>query len=289
MKGLAQPGSDGLAVRKISCETCAARGRGAVCDLPAEALAELRAAGTFAIYRPHQLLFSEGSPVDGLHLLCDGKVKLYHSDRFGRDHILEVAGPGAVLGEVSLDEKLAHSVSAEALTESQVHFLPNHRLGSFLKRHPTAGVHLIAALSRELVLARRKARDLVLRGAESRLAALLLELSGAESGTPDAVAPLRLAYTRQQLAEMIGVSTETAIRMLAKLKRKGVVTVAGRQVTVADPAKLKQVAHRSDAGAAGPIVKSAGRVQEMRPNRHAQAGSRELRGARPRANPPPSS
>jgi CRP-like cAMP-binding protein len=159
----------------------------------------------------------------------------------------EIAGPGAVLGEPSLDENATQSVFAEALAESQVCFLSSRRLGPFLQQHPTLGVRMIAALSAELAMARGKARDLVLLGAESRLAALLLQLSGAERGTPGSRA-LQLGHSRRELAEMIGVSTETAIRLLAKLKRKGVVAVAGRRLTITDIGKLSQVARRSNTG-----------------------------------------
>ena len=235
-------------MRKIQCESCPVRGHGFICDLPLDQLDEFRAAGSTSVYKQRQVVFSEGSPATGLYILCHGAVKLYHSDRFGRDHILEVAGPGAVLGELALDEEPELSVSAETLTESQLCFLARDRLVGFLQRHPMTGVRLIAALSSELASARRKVRDLALKGAESRLAGLLVQLGRANGGaSPDK--PLRLVYTRRELAEMIGVSTETAIRLLGKLKQKKAIKVDGRDITITDIEKLTRVARHDEVDA----------------------------------------
>jgi CRP/FNR family transcriptional regulator, polysaccharide utilization system transcription regulator len=233
-------------MRKIPCDTCPARGPAAICNLPLDALEDFRAASTTAIYRPRQVVFSEGNPAAGLYLVCHGSVKLYHSDRFGREHILEVAGPGSVLGELPMDATQPMSVSAESLSDSQLCFLPRERLAQFLQRYPETGVRLIGALSKELAAARRKVRDLALKGAESRLADLLLQLARA-GGTPSPGQRLRLGYTRREMADMIGVSTETAIRLLAKLRQKRIVNIDRRDIVIADVERLTQVANYDDA------------------------------------------
>jgi CRP-like cAMP-binding protein len=232
-------------MRRVQCEECPVRGPGMICDLPAEALEDFRAASASAVYKRHQVVFTEGSPANGLYLVCHGAVKLYHSDRFGRDHILEVAGPGALLGELPPDGKRL-SVSAETLAESQLCFMPRERLPQFLQKYPQSGMQLIGALSCELAQARRKVRDLALKGAESRMAALLVQLARAHGN----LAPgqhLRLQYTRRELAEMIGVSTETAIRLLGKLKQKRAIGIERRDIVIDDVDKLTKVAEYDEA------------------------------------------
>lgn len=233
-------------MRRILCDTCPARDGSIVCDLPTDVLGDLRAAGATTLVRPRQVIFGEGSPATALYLVCHGAVKLYHSDRFGRDHILEVAGSGALLGELSLDDHDGMSVSAEALTETQVSTFTRERLAGFMQRHPETGMRFLAALSRELAVARRKARDLALKGAESRLAGLLLQL-GRAAGEIGPGHHLQLRYTRRELAEMIGVSTETAIRLLTALKRKGTIDSAGRDLVLTDVERLTRIADYDEA------------------------------------------
>jgi CRP/FNR family transcriptional regulator len=213
-----------------------------ICDLPLDALDEFRAASATAVYRPRQVVFSEGNPATGLYLICHGSVKLYHSDRFGREHILEVAGPGAVLGEIPADSAQALSISAEAISDSQLCYLARERLVPFLQKYPQTGLRLLAALSTELAAARRKVRDLALKGAESRMAGLLLQMARTNGGAV-AGRHINVPYKRRELADMIGVSTETAIRLLAKLKQKHAIRIDRRDIIIDDADKLAQVAN----------------------------------------------
>jgi CRP-like cAMP-binding protein len=229
-------------MRKIRCETCPTRSQGAICDLPVDALKDFQLAGSTAIYRPRQVIFSEGAPPNGLYLICSGSVKLYHSDRFGREHILEIADPGSILGELSLDDGPPLSISAEAITEAQLCFLSRERLVPFLQKHPETAIRLVTTLSAELAAARRKVRDLALKGAESRLAGLLVQLARANGAEP-AGRQVQLGYSRRELAEMVGVSTETAIRLLGKLKQKHAITVERREITITDFDKLTKLAN----------------------------------------------
>lgn len=235
-------------MRKIECGACTCSGPGNICDWAPEAIDDFRATGSSAVYKPRQVIFSEGSPCTGLYILCHGAVKLYHSDRFGRDHILEVATPGAVLGELPLDEIHTLSISAEAITESQLCYLPREKLIHFLQKWPITAVRLIGALSGELASARRKVRDLALKGAESRLADLLVQLARANGGC-ETGSRVQLHYTRREMAEMIGVSTETAIRLLTKLKQKNAISTHHRELVIADAEKLGRIASQGEIAA----------------------------------------
>lgn len=237
-------------MRRIGCEACTVRDPARACNLPPAVLADLRGAGTALLFRPRHVIFGEGAPASALYLLCHGAVKLFHADRFGRDHILGVAAPGALLGELALDDSETMSVSAEAMTESQVLHLPRERLEGFMRRHPEAALRIVAALSRELAAARRKVHELALKGAEARLAALLLQLARAAGGLLTPGTRLQLGFGRREIAAMIGVSTETAIRLLAKLRRAGVIAVAGRSLVISDPQRLLRLAGEDEAGAA---------------------------------------
>jgi CRP-like cAMP-binding protein len=218
-----------------------------IADVPDDQLDEFRACGTTAIYRPHQVVFHENAPAGGLYVLCHGTVKLYQSDRFGREHILGVAGPGDLLGELPADASKTYAASAEALTEAQLCYLPRERLLAFVERYPKVGVRIIGALSDALAAARKKAGALALKDGETRLAELLVRLAR-DCATAAAEGPTRVAleYTRRELAEMIGVTTETAIRLLGRLKRRGLIAVDNRELEILDVEHLQRFASRAE-------------------------------------------
>ena len=106
-------------------------------------------------------------------------------------------------------------------------------------------MRLIEALSRQLARARRKIRDLVFKDAAGRLATLVLELAE-ESGAGPATGEVQLPFSRAELAQRIGVSTETAIRLLSKLARRGVLRVEGRTIGIPNLDRLTRVARADE-------------------------------------------
>jgi CRP-like cAMP-binding protein len=235
-------------MRRIECEHCGIRTtKDVIRDLPVSQLDSFRECGSSAIYRQRQLIFHEGTPAHGLYILCHGAVKLYQSDRFGHDHILDIAVPGDVLGELPLDPHECFSVSAEAVADSQLCYLPRERLVAFIQEHPMTGVRLIESLSKALSTARKRVRALALKRAESRLAELLIHLANAagasgSNGNGNGERRLTLNYSRQELGAMIGVSQETVIRMFGRLKQKRAIETRHRDVVITDAEKLYRLA-----------------------------------------------
>jgi CRP-like cAMP-binding protein len=231
-------------MRKIDCDHCSIRDQSIVKDLTNDELTAFGACGVRAIYKRRQVIFHEGTPANGLYVLCQGAVKLYQSDRFGHDHILHISVPGEVMGEMPQDLNETYSVSAEALTDSQLCYLPRERLVQFIQKHPNVGIRLIESFSKALSSARKKIRALALKRAENRLAELLIQLAQA-AGEPmrNGTTRMRLDYSRRELAEMIGVSTETAIRLLARLKQKRAITTQHRELVITDAEKLSRLAN----------------------------------------------
>lgn len=230
-------------MREFSCEECPIRGASLLAEVPAERLAHFQSFARVAIYKPRQLIFHERTPADGLYIVCHGSVKVYQTDRFGHSLILGIAEPGDVLGELPLDPKEPYASSAEALSESQLCFLERTRLLEVLHSFPSVAVQLTYALSKALSAARRKSGELALQPAENRLAKLLTMLTPPEMNGGQTV-PM---YSRGELAEMIGVSTETLIRLLSSLKRRGLIATHGRAISVVDRAKLTALANRTGA------------------------------------------
>ncbi len=232
-----------------------------LCDRTSATAKDIRAAGASRPFRAGQVIFRESGPAGDLYLLCDGLVKLFHAGDDGRDHILESLAPGAVIGELSLERSEFLSISAQALTDARLLHLPRARVGWLIDRHPMLAVRVAQALSSGLARARRKSRDLALKGALPRLAAVLLSVSAPHHGGGDrSYQPFR--YTRRDLAAITGTTTETVIRLLSRLRRRGVVRTKGRNIAVVDTAALRRLA-TSDASEAAARRSEALREQDL--------------------------
>lgn len=234
-------------MKKIDCAHCGVRSHSVLRDLPKEELNDFESWAVPGLYRSRQVIFHEGTPANGLYILCHGAVKLYQSGRFGHDHILDIAGPGDVLGELPEEDGRCFAESAEAIVDSQLSFLPRGPLIDFVQRHPMAAVRLIEALSNSITSSRQRIRSLALKSAEHRLAELLMRLAKA-MGEPmeDGSTRLRLPYSRRELADMIAVAPETVIRLLRDLERRQLVEARHRDLVIVDPDKLSTVASYGD-------------------------------------------
>ena len=233
-------------MRKIRCEACPTRGKSIACDLDASSLDDFAAVGTSAVYRPRQVVFSEGNPAAGLYLVCHGQVKLFCSDRFGRQHVIDLLQAGDVFGAFAPGGAHVHATSAETVVESQVSFLSTERLAGYLHRNSQVAQRLMTVLSEQLGRARRQVRDLAFKAADSRLASWIVDLARRDGGL---VAGNRVAvpFSRRDIAETIGVSTETAIRLLRRFDAERAIALEPHALVILDPERLLRVAHHDDA------------------------------------------
>jgi len=106
------------------CETCPKRSSSVFCDLSEEEVANMSANKGCNFYKRGQNLFYEGSRAIGVHCIYEGKVKLTKLGIDGKEQIVKIASDGEVLGYNSLLSQMPYNVSAEALDDAVVCFVP---------------------------------------------------------------------------------------------------------------------------------------------------------------------
>jgi len=101
-------------------------------------------------------------------------------------------------------------------------------------------LHLIRELSRRLLFAQGKIKDLALSDVKTRTAAVLLKLleqQGVEYSKGSVA--LSLDFSRQDLAALVGTTRETVTRTLSALKKDGIIEIDGHQIAILDLEDLK--------------------------------------------------
>jgi CRP-like cAMP-binding protein len=100
---------------------------------------------------------------------------------------------------------------------------------------------MIRKLTHDLRVAEEWVRDMALMNARQRLAETLLMLQMGYGARDETGIRLTLPLSRQELAEMAGLATETTIRLLGEFRAKGVLSLQGREVTIRDPQALLRI------------------------------------------------
>jgi len=194
-------------------------------------LGELANLASERSFMSNEFIFWDGDTPDWFYIVAEGKVKVLKHSSLGREFIIAFFGPGEMFGEVAVFENKPYPASAQAVAQTRVVGIKREDFLSFLANRPQVALRIINVLGGRLRDAQSRLRDLAGERVEQRLASVLLMLS-AKLG-------LILPFTRQDIAEMVGTTTETAIRVLSHLKDRGIIRSARGKVIILNKEKLR--------------------------------------------------
>ncbi len=223
--------------QKIEIEEPAGLAMKAGADFPSFLQAIHSNVSNLSLLHPRgKILFAEGEPARGVHLLRTGRATVSISSREGRVVILRLAQAGDVLGLNSVLQNAAYETTVKALEPCRTDFISHAELIELVRNSQTATQAVINTLSRELAELTNRTRSLVLpQTAGARLARLLLELIK-ENGH------LEKVFTHEDFAQMICSSRETVTRLLANLDKRQIISVTSGHILICDRAALQTIA-----------------------------------------------
>lgn len=211
-------------------------------NLSREDFAALRAQMLPVHYSKGDLIFQEGSLASGIYIVCQGLVKYgkYSEDRHKR-RIFKIVSPPQTLGEEALFEERPCVGFAAALTDCRVSFIERRALLQFITERPMVLLSLCKKFAQELMVFQCKLVEASYEPLERNIARLLLTLAFHYGRTERSGARLlELELSRTDLAELAGVSMETAIRILSRLKEREIIDFDHRVIRVLDTKKLEE-------------------------------------------------
>jgi len=182
-------------------------------------------------FMPNEFIFWDGDTPDWFYMVTEGKVKVLKHSSSGKEFIIAFFGPGEMFGEVAVFENKPYPASAQAVIETKVVGIKREDFLSFLANRPQVSLRTINVLGERLRDAQSRLRDLAGERVEQRLASVLLMLSTKLGST--------LPFTRQEIADMAGTTTETAIRIMSSLKDRRIIRTVRGKVIILDEVKLR--------------------------------------------------
>lgn len=186
-------------------------------------------------------MFVEGQPANGIYMLCRGRVKLSTCSKDGRVIILHIAEPGEVLGLSATVSDSIHIATAEAIEPCQVNFVRNEDFLNFLEHNAEACLNAVKQLSENYQKACLQICALGLSATVAdKLATLFLGWCKASGQDSDGI-HLKISYTHEELAQMIGTSRETVTRLLKNFRDRKLIKRKGSELIIPDKRKLEAV------------------------------------------------
>ena len=190
-------------------------------------------------YRPGQLVFAEGDACKGVYFINQGLIGVRKEDMGGDSVLLRLACDGDTLGYRPFLAGEHHLAGAEVLKPSLVCFIDAANMWKYLHDVPEFGLEFMRRASRELGQAERRFYETVTMNVRSRLAHLLLIMKERYGTmTPDGKLLIEIPISRHDMAEMIGIRSESLSRSIRQMTDDGVVNFSGHKVWIDDINRL---------------------------------------------------
>jgi CRP/FNR family transcriptional regulator len=224
------------------CTDCPARKKSFCAGVSDANIKDLARARQRLWFGRRQTIISQGDPATSFLNITRGVVKVYRSSADGRTQIIGFRGPGQF---VAISGGTRHSVSAEALTNVEVCRFSGPRLSGLLRAHSNLLRNLLELSYRQMADAENQIVLLGRKSAEEKVASFLLNCGG----DPRRGDCLDLPMRRSELADYLGLTTETVSRVLARLVRAKILAIGrSRKIYFVDPNALLAICASFDGG-----------------------------------------
>lgn len=221
------------------CEQCIVREFSALKTLTNSELITMSRCKTAKKVKKGEALFTEGENVNGVFCVRSGVCKMTKLSANGRDQILKLTQKGELLGQRSLISDEPANLSAIAIEDMEVCFIPKTEFIGFFSNNNNFSMGVMKSVCGELKEADETLVNLAQKSVKERLAQTLLYLEETFGVLEDN--SLRLQLSRDEIASIIGTATESCIRLLSEFKKLGLIELHGKKITILDKVKLKRL------------------------------------------------
>ena len=181
-----------------------------------------------------ELLFSEGEPCAGLHIIAQGKVRIFKTSVGGREQVLALNGPGETVAELPVFDGGPYPASAMAVEDTEIAFISRRDFHAYCLEHPEVALKVLSVVGGRLRRLVGIIEELSFTTIRQRLISALLKLAQTEGKKTERGIEFQLPATHQELASQLGTVRELISRNLMRLQAEGLLEVDARQIVVKD-------------------------------------------------------
>ena len=186
-------------------------------------------------------VWREGDAADFLTLIIRGRIKIVRHAETG-DVILEIFGEGEPVGAIAVYNYIPYPASAICLEPVSLLLVPRRDYFELLDRNPDFARAVIRELTKLVVSLARKVEEMRGQKVDTRIAQLFLTLADrmGEETKAGIVIPIKLS--RQEIADMVGTTVESAIRVLSRWGREKVLITGESRFVIPSRERLMEAA-----------------------------------------------
>lgn len=221
------------------CEQCIVRQFSSLKALNKEQLIQMANCKTSYIIKKGETIFEEGENLNGVYCIKDGVCKLSKLSPNGKDQIVKLMKPGELLGQRSMISEESSNLSAVALEDMEVCFVPKSEILQFFNQNNDFSMNVMKTICGDLKEADSHMVDMAQKTVKQRLAEILLYLE--ENFGKNEDESIRIQLSREELAGMIGTATESCIRLLSEFNKLKIIELKGKKIFLKNIKALQKI------------------------------------------------
>lgn len=221
------------------CESCIIKEFNSLKSLTRDELMRVSACKTGKLYKKGQVIFEEGEILNGVYCVKDGVCKLTKLSENGKDQVVKLVVKGGLLGKRSLVSEQQTNLSATALNDMEMCFIPKSEIMNDLSKNPKFTLDVLREMAADLKESDESLVNMAQKSVKQRMAEILLYI--ADSFGEDDNGFLSIVLSREDYASIVGTATESAIRILSQFKKEGLIATQGKLIKIANRQGLKRI------------------------------------------------
>lgn len=218
------------------CEQCIVRELSSLKALNKDELLKIADCKTSYIIKKGEVIFSEGENVNGIFCIKDGVCKMTKLSANGSEQIIKLIAKGELLGQRSMISGEPVNLSAVALQDMEVCFIPKNEMMLFFDQNKQFSMNVLKTICGDLKEADDHLVAMAQKPVKQRLIETLLYLHDSFGVNEDN--SLKVKLSREEIAGMVGTATESCIRLLSELKKSALIELSGKKIIIDSRSKL---------------------------------------------------
>lgn len=222
-----------------NCQQCITKQFNALNKLSKNQLKHISEHKTETTFKKGEVVFSEGANLNGIYCVRSGSCKLSKLSSNGKDQIVRFVKEGELLGYRSVIGQEPSSLTVTAIDEMQACYISKEEVFEMVKSNSNFSLDMFKSVCHDLKEANTSITDMAQKSVKERLAHTLLFLE--ETFGKDEEGNINVQLSREEIGNVIGTATESAIRLLSEFKKKDFIALNGKKIAILNPKGLEKI------------------------------------------------
>jgi len=190
-------------------------------------------------FKKKDIVYTEGNKPKAVYYLVKGKVKVYKSNEDGKELITNIHTSGDFFGYNCVLENISHPETAKVLEDAEIMFIAVEDFISLLVNDTQVARQFIKIITKNILEKEQRLIGLAYNSLRKKVAYGLMQVY--DKYKNDENNNGTLVISRENLAQLIGVATESLIRTLADFKTEKIVDIEASKVIILDEQRLREM------------------------------------------------